>query len=156
MTIEEKLVTLLMNKGYHISFAESCTGGKVCAQIVNVPNASKVLHCSFITYSNESKIQLLQVNPRTLENYGAVSEEVAQEMASGAAKAAKAEIGVGITGIAGPLGGTEKKPVGMVCLGIQINDKSYTYTEYFKDKPRNEVRDLSVVFVLKKLVELIE
>lgn len=157
MNIEENLVTLLMNKGYHISFAESCTGGKACAQIVNVPNASKVLNCSFITYSNESKIQFLHVNPKTIEEYGAVSEEVALEMASGAAKAAKSEIGVGITGIAGPIGGTEKKPVGMVCFGIQIHDKSYTtYTEYFMNKSRNDVRDSSVEFVLKKLLELIE
>ncbi|WML52597.1 CinA family protein [Neobacillus sp. PS3-12] len=108
MNMEENLVTLLMNKGYHISFAESCTGGKACAQIINVPNASKVLNCSFITYSNESKIQFLHVNPKTIEEYGAVSEEVALEMASGALKAAKTEIGVGITGIAGPMGGTEK------------------------------------------------
>jgi nicotinamide-nucleotide amidase len=156
MNMEENLVTLLMNKGYHISFAESCTGGKACAQIVNVPNASKVLNCSFITYSNESKIQFLHVNPKTIEEYGAVSEEVALEMASGAVKAAKTEIGVGITGIAGPMGGTEKKPVGMVCFGIRIHDKSYTYTEYFMNKSRNDVRDSSVEFVLNKLLELIE
>jgi PncC family amidohydrolase len=154
--MEEKLVNLLMNKGYHISFAESCTGGKACSQVVNVPNASKVLNCSFITYSNESKIQFLHMNPKTLEVYGAVSEEVAKEMAFGAAKSAKAEIGVGITGIAGPMGGTDKKPVGTVCFGIQILDKSYTYTEYFKDKVRNDVRDSSVDFILKKLLELLE
>src|SRR5689334_20437134 len=131
MNIEEKLVELLMNKGYHISFAESCTGGKACAKIVNVPDASKVLNCSFITYSNESKIQYLHVNSSTIEKHGAVSEEVAKEMALGVAQAADAEIGVGITGIAGPMGGTAKKPVGTVCFGIQIHDKSYTYTEYF-------------------------
>jgi nicotinamide-nucleotide amidase len=156
MNLEENLVTLLMNKGYHISFAESCTGGKACAQVVNVPNASKVLNSSFITYSNESKIQFLHVNHKTIEEYGAVSEEVAQEMASGVAKEANAEIGVGITGIAGPAGGTEKKPVGMVCFGIQIHDMSYTYTEYFMNKSRNDVRDSSVEFVLNKLLELIE
>jgi PncC family amidohydrolase len=155
MNIEEKLVTLLMNKGYHISFAESCTGGKVCAQVVNVPNASKVLNSSFITYSNDSKIQFLHVNPKTIENYGAVSEEVAKEMASGVAKVANSEIGVGVTGIAGPMGGTEKKPVGMVCFGIQINNRSYTYTKYFKDKSRNDVRDSSVDFVLNTLLKLI-
>jgi PncC family amidohydrolase len=155
MNIEEKLVELLMNKGYHISFAESCTGGKACAQIVNVPNASKVLNCSFITYSNESKIQLLHVSPGTLEKHGAVSEAAAKEMAFGVAQATDAEIGVGITGIAGPMGGTEKKPVGTVCFGIQIHDKSYTYTEYFQDKSRNDVRDSSVEFVLKKVLELL-
>lgn len=155
MELEEKLVNLLIKKGHHISFAESCTGGKVCAQVVNVPNASKVLNCSFITYSNESKIKFLNVNPVTIENYGAVSEEVAREMASGAAKTANSEIGVGITGIAGPLGGSETKPVGMVCFGIQINDRIYSYTEHFKNKSRNNVRNSSVEFVLKKLIELL-
>jgi PncC family amidohydrolase len=156
MNMEEKLVDRLLKKGWHISFAESCTGGKACAQIVNVPNASKVLNCSFITYSNESKIQFLHVNPQTIEEYGAVSEEVAQEMALGAAKAANAEIGAGITGIAGPAGGTVEKPVGMVCFGIQIHNKCFTYTANFKNKARNDVRDSSVEFVLKKLLELIE
>ncbi|MDP4107798.1 MAG: CinA family protein [Bacillota bacterium] len=156
MNMEEKLVDRLIKKNWHISFAESCTGGKACAQIVNVPNASKVLNCSFITYSNESKIQFLHVNPKTIEEYGAVSEEVAQEMALGAANAANAEIGAGITGIAGPAGGTVEKPVGMVCFGIQIHDKCFTYTAYFKNKARNDVRDSSVEFVLKKLLELIE
>lgn len=155
MNTEEKLVDLLMKKGCHISFAESCTGGKACAQIVNVPNASNVLSCSVITYSNESKIKLLNVNPGTLEHYGAVSEEVAKEMAIGAAKIAKSEIGVGITGIAGPQGGTEKKPVGMVCFGIQIYDRSYSFTEIFKDKSRNDVRIASVEWILNKLTELV-
>lgn len=156
MNMEEKLVDRLIKKGWHISFAESCTGGKACAQIVNVPNASKVLNCSFITYSNESKIQFLHVNPKTIEECGAVSEEVAQEMALGAATRANAEIGAGITGIAGPAGGTVEKPVGMVCFGIQIHNKCFTYTAYFKNKARNDVRDSSVEFVLKKLLELIE
>jgi PncC family amidohydrolase len=155
MNLEEKLVDLLIKRGYHIAFAESCTGGKACAQIVNVPNASKVLDCSFVTYSNESKIKYLCVNQNTLERYGAVSEEVAKEMASGAALAASSEIGVSITGIAGPSGGTEKKPAGTVCFGIQIKDRIFTFTEHFTKKSRNEVRDASVEFVFKKLLELI-
>ena len=102
MNIEDKLVNILINKGYHIAFAESCTGGLAVARIVNVANASKVLNCSFITYSNDAKINLVNVNPDTLDRYGAVSEEIVREMASGVAKVAKAEIGVGISGIAGP------------------------------------------------------
>src|SRR4051812_44252699 len=101
MNVEDKLVNLLINKGYHIAFAESCTGGLAAARIVNVvnvANASKVLNCSFITYSNDAKINLVNVNPDTLDRYGAVSEEVVREMASGVAKTAKAEIGVGISG----------------------------------------------------------
>ncbi|WP_071392898.1 CinA family protein [Bacillus tuaregi] len=155
MNLEEKLVDLLIRRGYHISFAESCTGGLMCAQIVNVPNASRVLNSSFITYSNEAKTKLVYVNPITLEKYGAVSEEVAREMASGAAKAANSEVGVGITGVAGPSGGTEDKPVGMVCFGFNINGEIDSFTQYFEGLNRNEVRRSSVNFVLEKLLDLI-
>lgn len=155
MTIEEKLVNLLITKEYHISFAESCTGGMACAQIVNVPNASKVLNSSFITYSNEAKIKWVHVHPDTLEKFGAVSEEVAKEMAIGTAEVSDSDIGVGITGIAGPAGGTKQKPVGMVCFGFKIKDNLYTYTEHFSDQSRTEVRKSSVDFVIKRLLELI-
>jgi nicotinamide-nucleotide amidase len=155
MSIEDKLVDKLINKGFHIAFAESCTGGLASARIVNVANASKVLNCSFITYSNDAKINMVDVNPDTLDRYGAVSEEVVKEMASGVAKAANSEIGVGISGIAGPSGGSKEKPIGMVCFGIQINNNSYTFTEYFQSQSRNDVRNSSVEFILNKLLELI-
>ena len=155
MNVEDKLVDKLINKGFHIAFAESCTGGLASARIVNVANASKVLNCSFITYSNDAKINMVDVNPDTLDRYGAVSEEVAKEMASGVAKAANSEIGVGISGIAGPSGGSKEKPIGMVCFGIQINNNSYTFTEYFQNQSRNDVRNSSVEFILNKLLELI-
>ena len=109
-------------------------GSLAAARIVNVANASKVLNCSFITYSNDAKINLVNVNPDTLDRYGAVSEEVVREMASGVAKTAKAEIGVGISGIAGPLGGSKENPIGMVCFGIQCNNMNYTFTEYFQSQ----------------------
>jgi nicotinamide-nucleotide amidase len=155
MNVEDKLVNILINKGYHVAFVESCTGGLAVARIVNVANASKVLNCSFIAYSNDAKINLVNVNPDTLDQYGAVSEEVVREMASGVAKAAKAEIGVGISGIVGPSGGSKEKPIGIVCFGIQINDINYTFTEYFQSQSRNEIRNSSVEFILNKLLELI-
>ena len=155
MNVEDKLVDKLINKGFHIAFAESCTGGLASARIVNIANASKVLNCSFITYSNDAKINMVDVNPDTLDRYGAVSEEVVKEMASGVAKAANSEIGVGISGIAGPSGGSKEKPIGMVCFGIQINNNSYTFTEYFQNQSRNDVRNSSVEFILNKLLELI-
>ena len=89
MNVEDKLVNILINKGYHIAFAESCTGGLAVARIVNVANASKVLNCSFITYSNDAKINLVNVNPDTLDQYGAVSEEVVREMAERSCKSSK-------------------------------------------------------------------
>ena len=109
MRKEDKVVVELKKKGYHISFAESCTAGLAAARLVNVPDASSVLDVSFVTYANEAKVKYLDVSPETIEKFGVVSEEVAREMCIGAAQAMGAEVGVGITGIAGPTGGTDKK-----------------------------------------------
>lgn len=155
MNLEEKLVDRLIEKNYQIAFAETCTGGMMASKIIDVPNASKVLNCSFITYSNEAKIKYVNVQPTTLETFGAVSEEVAKEMAFGVAKETNAQIGVGITGIAGPLGGTKDKPVGMVCFAIQVKNEVYSYTEYFLNKSRQDVRNSSVEAVMRKILELL-
>ena len=156
MTVEEKLVDLLIEKNYHISFAESCTGGLCAATLVNVANASKVFDMSFVTYANEAKTELLGVNEKTIEENGVVSEEVAKEMAEGVAKKAKSEIGVGITGIAGPTGGTAKKPVGMVCFGFYVNGETKTQTMQFGAIGRNQVRKVSVEFVYETLINLLK
>lgn len=111
----EELVQLLQKLHYHISCAESCTGGLLASSIVEVPAASSVFDMSFVTYANEAKTELVSVSPTTIEAYGVVSEEVAKEMAVGCATKAHAEVGVGISGIAGPTGATPKKPVGTVC-----------------------------------------
>lgn len=120
MALEEQLVERLIELNYKISFAESCTGGLCCGTLVNVTNASKVLDMSFVTYANEAKIQLLGVKADTILANGVVSEEVACEMAQGVARTSDCQVGVGITGVAGPGGGTEKKPVGMVLSLIHI------------------------------------
>ena len=156
MALEEQLVDLLIQKNYHISFAESCTGGLCCAALVNVTNASKVLDMSFVTYANEAKIELLGVKAQTILENGVVSEEVAYEMANGVAKKAKSEIGVGVTGVAGPGGGTAKKPVGMVCFGFCINGKTITFTKHFGEIGRNQVRKSSVEFVYHTLINLLK
>lgn len=155
MTKAEKIVKKLIEKGYSISCAESCTGGKVTAAIVDVPDASKVLGASVVTYSNEAKNQYLGVKEETLKQYGAVSEETAREMATGIAKVNHAEIGVGVTGIAGPGGGVPEKPVGMVCFGFFINGENYTVTKQFGSLGRNQVRDASVEFVFDTLLQRI-
>lgn len=156
MALEEQVVEKLIEKKLHISFAESCTGGLCCGTIVNVANASKVLDVSFVTYANEAKIKFLGVSADTILSYGVVSEEVAYEMAQGVANAAGSEVGVGITGVAGPGGGTAKKPVGMVCFGFYIDGKVTTYTCQFGEIGRNQVRKSSVEFVLSKLLELLD
>lgn len=155
MALEEQVVEKLIEKGYHISFAESCTGGLCCGNLVNVTNASKVLDMSFVTYANEAKMSLLGVKADTILSNGVVSEEVAYEMAEGVAKAAKSEVGVGVTGVAGPGGGTEKKPVGMVCFGFSVKGNVTTFTEQFGEIGRNQVRKSSIEFVFKKLLELL-
>lgn len=156
MIIEEQVVNKLIDRGFRISFAESCTGGLCCGTLVNVSNASKVLDMSFVTYANEAKVELINVSPETIENYGVVSEQVAGEMCKGVAQKAHSEVGVGITGVAGPTGGTAKKPVGMVCFGFYVLGNVTTRTMQFGNIGRNEVRAKSVDFVFNTLAELLE
>jgi nicotinamide-nucleotide amidase len=153
---EYRVVEQLISKGWHISFAESCTGGLASARIVNVPDASKVLDASVVTYANDAKINYLGVSSDTIESFGVVSENVASEMARGIAKANNAEVGVGITGIAGPGGATATKPVGMVCFGFYVNGEVCTSTVYFGAVERNNVRRKSVDFVYNKLLKLLK
>ena len=155
ITPEETVVSLLIEKNWHIAFAESCTAGLCCATLVNVANASGVLDVSFTTYANEAKMQYLGVSKASIEQYGVVSEQVAREMAAGVAKTAGAEVGVGVTGIAGPTGGSEKKPVGTVCFGFAVNGEVVTFTQRFGNLGRQQVRQASVNFVFKTLTELL-
>ena len=151
---EKKLVLKLIEKGYKIATAESCTGGMLASKIVNVPMASKVLDESVVTYANEAKIKYAGVSAKSIEKYGVVSEPVAGEMAKGIAKSAGANVGVGISGIAGPTGGTETKPVGMVCFGFSVNGSVQTFTKYFKGS-RTKGRKQSTNYALNKLLEIL-
>lgn len=149
-TLESVLVELLAERGWHIATAESCTAGWASGQIVNYPGASKVLEGGFVTYSNEAKIALLGVKKETLDQYGAVSVETAAEMAAGAAQVLKTETAISITGIAGPGGGSEEKPVGTVCVGVYCNGKIQTQRYQFS-RNREANRKLSVVRALDML-----
>ena len=151
----KKVIEKLKARGYHISFAESCTGGLAVGRLVDIPDASRVLDASFVTYANEAKIKYLGVNEGTIAEYGVVSEEVAGEMAEGVARECSAEVGVGISGIAGPTGATASKPIGMVCFGFYINGALYTYTKQFGEIGRTAVRLASVDFVYEKLNEFL-
>jgi len=108
------VVSLLRERGLTLALAESCTGGLLSTRLTDVPGASAVLERAFVTYANRAKVEETGVDPMLLERHGAVSEEVAAALASGAMKAAGADVGVGVTGIAGPDGGTAEKPVGLV------------------------------------------
>lgn len=155
MEMTAKVVSLLKEKGYTVSFAESCTGGAAAARLVSIPDASYVLNASLVTYANEAKIKYLGVSPETIEKYGVVSEEVALEMAEGVARENSAEIGVSVSGIAGPSGATDKKPVGMVCFGFSMLGEVHTFTKYFGTLGRNKVREASVDFIYDRLFELL-
>lgn len=148
----EELVKILIEKGYTISFAESCTGGKAAAAIVDVADASRVLDVSFVTYANEAKMKYANVSSETLKKYGAVSEQVAGEMARGTAYANGADVAVGISGIAGPTGGTAEKPVGTVCFGYYVAGELTTETVIFPNEGRNVIRDMSVAHVMEQLI----
>ena len=152
---EYRLVELLIERGYHITFSESCTAGLASARLVNVPDASRVMDVGFVTYANEAKVKYLGVSEESIERHGVVSEQVAGEMAFGAASSMGAEVGVGISGIAGPTGGTPEKPVGTVCFGISVQGTVSTYTMHFGNVGRNNVRMKSVDFIYEKLIELL-
>lgn len=150
-----KVIDKLIEKNWTISFAESCTGGLLAATFVEVPNASKVFNESFVTYSDESKINRLGVNKETIKKHTVYSKEVADEMAINVAKTTNSNVGIGISGIAGPSGGTIDNPVGTVYISIVVNNKLYSYKEYYEKQTRNEVRNSTVEFVINKLDELI-
>lgn len=120
-TLEEVVAKLLLEKNLTIATAESCTGGMLASRLINYPGISEVLMEGAVTYSNEAKMRRLGVKKHTLDTYGAVSEETAREMAEGIAREAGTNIGISTTGIAGPGGGTEEKPVGLVYIGLSIN-----------------------------------
>lgn len=150
-----QIVDKLIELGYKISFAESCTGGLLAATFVEVPNASKVFNESFVTYSDESKIIRLGVDKNIIEEHSVYSKEVSDQMAEKVAVLTNSNVGVGISGIAGPTGGSDTNPVGTVYMSIYINGKIYSYKEWFKDKERNQVRNLVIDYIINKLNNLL-
>lgn len=150
----ERLVQRLTELGYTITTAESCTGGMISSTIVDVPGASTVVNECHVTYSNEAKVKYLGVKEDTLNKYGAVSEETAYEMALGAQKIADANVAVGVTGLAGPGGGTEQKPVGLVYVGYNVNGKVIVERYIFKGN-RTEIRTQTTTKVIERLIEIL-
>ncbi|MCI6664729.1 MAG: competence/damage-inducible protein A [Lachnospiraceae bacterium] len=146
-TLERAVVELLSKNGLSITAAESCTGGLVCGKIVNVAGASEVFRGGYITYSNKQKRNVIGVKKSTLEKYGAVSEQVAAEMAKGVLEVSKADVAISTTGIAGPGGGTPEKPVGLVYIGCAVKNKVYVEKFNFSGS-RNKVRESTVVAAL--------
>jgi len=144
------LSDLLVSKGLTISVAESCTGGSLSSSLTSISGASSYFNCGFITYSNQSKIDMLGVNLESIEMYGAVSEKVAHEMVTGAGQRSHSNLAVSITGIAGPSGGSASKPVGMVCIGFFYDGNVTTTTQFFSGS-RSDIVSQSVTFALVEL-----
>lgn len=152
--INEELVRLLEAKNLYISSAESCTGGLFSALITDVSGASGVFKETIVTYANSAKVCELGVKPSTLKRYGAVSHDVAYQMAQGICAHTGADIGVGITGLAGPTGGTTKKPVGTVFVGLNIKGNIHVYHLLINGQ-RDQIREETCRFIFNKLIELI-
>ncbi len=151
-TLETELGKLLGARQLTIATAESCTGGLIANRITNIPGSSKYFECGVITYSNQSKIKLLNVPQNTIEQFGAVSPETALAMASGVKILAKTDLGLGVTGIAGPSGGTLEKPVGLVYIALA----SLETVEQFKFNffgTRLEISHQSAQAALRIIVE---
>ena len=153
--LAEIVVSRMTKLGLTLSCAESITGGAFAAALIDVPGASKVVQESVVCYSNDSKVSRLGVSPRSLEKYGAVSEQVAKEMAEGAAKSANTHIAISFTGIAGPGGGTDTKPVGLCYIGLYHNGRC-DVKEFRLFGDRKRIRDRAVAHGLDLLRKSIE
>ena len=154
-SVEYRIAALLEEKNIKVSSAESCTGGLVAAALVNVAGISNWFEEGYVTYSNTAKQKLLGVDKDTLEQFGAVSEQTARQMAIGAAKAAGCQAAVATTGIAGPDGGTDEKPVGLVYIGAVVRDDVVIEKHIFKGD-RADVRKQSTQAALELLEQMLE
>ena len=147
----KSLVKLLIRKKIKISIVESCTGGLLASAITSKSGASKIFNLGLITYSNQAKIKILRVNKNIIKRYGAVSHECCYAMVNNLSRISKTNINVSITGIAGPRGGTKKKPVGLVYIGIKKGNKIEINKCLFKSKKRSLIQKATV----KKALNLV-
>ncbi len=143
-------------KGWKLVTAESCTGGMIAAAMTDLAGSSAIFDRGFVTYSNEAKMDHLGVSDMSLRKFGAVSREVAGEMAKGALEAGQGDIAVSVTGIAGPTGGSEDKPVGLVYIGTCIKDGTSHITKNMFEGDREAIRAQARDTALKQLADLIE
>ncbi|MGR9073087.1 MAG: CinA family protein [Gammaproteobacteria bacterium] len=154
-TLAKQVGELLKKRGLKIATGESCTGGWIAKTITDIPGSSLWFDRGFITYSDASKIQMLGVNEETLAKYGAVSEQAAREMAEGALKNSEADLAVVVTGIAGPDGGTDQKPVGTVFIAWKIKSKDCVVAGQRFQGGRRQVREQTVEAALAGLKEIV-
>ena len=147
----KSLIRILTKKRLKLSVAESCTGGLLASSITSVSGASKIFDLGLITYSNQAKIKILNINKNIIKKYGAVSHECCYAMVNNLSKISKANINVSITGIAGPKGGTKQKPVGLVYIGVKKGNRIQIKKCLFKSKKRTFIQKTTV----KKALDLV-
>ena len=152
----EQLAELFLKISSKLATAESCTGGGLAEILTRIPGSSAWFERGFVTYSNEAKEEMLRVPMDTIQQYGAVSEETAGAMARGAIENSRADYSVAITGVAGPDGGTEDKPVGTVCLGWCKRDGECTTTRICFDGDRLKIREQSCLLAIQGLIDLLQ
>ncbi len=150
--LAERLIQEAALRNMTIGLAESCTGGRIAGSLTDVQGASKVFLGSAVTYSNEAKIDILGVDPAIINDHGAVSSRCAEKMAEGAKRIFRSDIALSVTGIAGPDGGSEEKPVGTVWFGISSKDATYTFKKQFSGE-RELIRNSAVKTALAALLE---
>ncbi len=150
--ISQKVIKLLKKKKLKISIAESCTGGMLSNAITSFSGSSKVFSLGLVTYSNDSKIKVLKVPKKIISKYGAVSEQTCRIMAKNVSKIGKTNMSLSITGIAGPSGGTKKKPVGLLYIGLKKNNKIDVKKYLFKKKGRTQIQKSAVNESLKLIL----
>lgn len=153
-SLVEELSLLLSEKNLRLVTAESCTGGMIAAAMTDRSGSSSVFERGYVTYSNEAKIEELGVKSETIETYGAVSEQTAAEMVQGALKHSHADVALSVTGIAGPNGGTEEKPVGLVYIGVAFQNRPPAVIKNNFDGDRTSIRQATVEKALELLIEM--
>ena len=156
MTNSKKLINLLKKKKLKISFAESCTGGLMSSVITSNSGSSKVFNLGLVTYSNQAKQKILKVPNNIIKKYGAVSVQCCLSMVNNLSKISNSHINISITGIAGPKGGTRKKPVGLVFIGLKFKKKIFIKKYLFKNKSRNNFQKITANTVLKTILSIIK
>lgn len=159
MKLEEKVVKLLNEKGLVLATAESCTGGLISKRITDVSGSSSIFNCGIVSYSNEIKEKVLGVQHKTLETYGAVSEQTVREMVKGVLRVSGADIAVSVSGIAGPNSDNTEKPVGLIFLAVSdgrntiVKQLNNTFTENIRESNRNSASDEALIMILELVGE---
>ena len=155
MGLTKKIISLIKKKRMKLSIAESCTGGMLSSAITSVSGSSKVFNMGLVTYSNQAKTSILKVPQKIIKKYGAVSIQCCLAMVNNLSKISNSKACVSITGIAGPKGGSKKKPIGLVYIGIRVGKKVVVYKCNFKNKGRVFIQKQTVKKTLNLLSQLI-